>query len=331
MRSFRRLQFHAAFVASLAWAPRALADEAADTATARALGVEGVTLANAGRCSDAIEKLERAELLHHAPTTAVRLAECEIQLGHLVKGTERLQRVVREPLPANAHAAFAAAVAGARGLLDTTVPKLATIRIGVGAPRGTRVTLTIDGEATSNAIVDMDRRIDPGPHAIRVMAEGFLPGEESLSLAEGQTKSVRIELRADPNYKPVEAAAVLAQPAVVSKSSRLPAWIAFGIGAVGLGVGTYGAIAVRSKTNMFGNRCDANRVCPTEFQSDIRDAKTLASVSTAGFVTAGVGLAAGVALLVTARHERAEVAPAQTAWAVRPLVSPTSLGLDGTF
>src|SRR5262245_6301690 len=90
----------------LTFAASASADDAADTATARALGVEGVTLADAGRCSEAIDKLARAERLHHAPTTATRLGECEIEVGKLVAGSERLQRVVREPLAGNAHPAF---------------------------------------------------------------------------------------------------------------------------------------------------------------------------------------------------------------------------------
>jgi len=41
-------------------------DDAAETAAARSLAVEGLKLADSGKCADAIEKLSRAEKLHHA-------------------------------------------------------------------------------------------------------------------------------------------------------------------------------------------------------------------------------------------------------------------------
>src|SRR5690606_5856654 len=140
-----------------------------------ALGVEGVTLANAGKCAEAVPKLERAEALHPAPTTATRLGECEIELGRLVRGTERLQRVVRERLPANAHPAFVAAVARARAALEAALPRIATLRIDVAAPPGVELALTIDGEPASSALVGVDRRIDPGAHEVLVRADGYLP------------------------------------------------------------------------------------------------------------------------------------------------------------
>jgi hypothetical protein len=42
-------------ISVLLTAGAARADDAADTATARALGVDGVTLADAGKCGEAIE------------------------------------------------------------------------------------------------------------------------------------------------------------------------------------------------------------------------------------------------------------------------------------
>src|SRR3954453_9105269 len=46
---------------------------AADTAAARTLAVEGMKLAEAGKCAEAIEKLTRAERLHHAPIILSKL------------------------------------------------------------------------------------------------------------------------------------------------------------------------------------------------------------------------------------------------------------------
>ena len=97
----------AACAGALSLSPRSApaADEepnAAETAAARTMALEGIRLADAGRCEEAIEKLSRAEKLHHAPIVLGRLGECQIVEGKLVDGTETLRKVLREALPANA-------------------------------------------------------------------------------------------------------------------------------------------------------------------------------------------------------------------------------------
>src|SRR5688500_11413705 len=68
------------------------APRAENVAAARALGVQGIQLADAGQCDKAIEKLSRAEALYHAPTILGRLGECQVQVGQVVLGTENLNR-----------------------------------------------------------------------------------------------------------------------------------------------------------------------------------------------------------------------------------------------
>ena len=311
------------------------ADDAANTASARALGIEGVTLADAGNCALAIEKLERAEKLHHAPTTAGRLGECEIERGHLVAGTEILQRIVREPLPPNAHPAFGAAVTRAQKVLDKTLPRVATLRLSVKAPPNAKITVTIDGEAVPDAVVDGIRRIDPGEHAVEVTAPGFFPASETTRLEDGQTKSVAFELRADPNAPPPAAEtrdgglrSSTAAPEARG-GSKVPAVVAFGLGAVGLGLGIYGGLTVANKSSDLNGACDANRVCPTGSRADIDSAKSWATISTVGFIAAGAGLLTGTVLLFTSSGS-ASTSPQQGV-RVRPSVGAASVGLNGVF
>lgn len=337
-RSLRRHVLPAALLACVATcASAASADEAGDTANARALGIEGVLLANAGRCAEAVEKLERAEALHHAPTTATRLGECEIDLGKLLRGTERLQRVVREPLAPGAHGAFALAVARAHKVLDATLPRLAKLRIAVLAPPGTKLSITVDGEAISDAVLDTDRPIDPGSHTIRVGAEGFLSGAVTESLDEGQSKSVAVELHADPNARAIAArratidAVPVANdfpPTAESSRSKVPAVLLMGTGALALGVGIAGAVIVDQKTRALSTGCDANKVCPSSMQADLSAAKTWATVSTVGFIGGGALMATGLVLLLVSPASSSEPAAGAR---VRPVVGATSLGLDGVF
>lgn len=303
------------------------ADEAADTATARALGTEGFVLADAGRCDEAIERLGRAERLHHAPTTATRLAECEIDTGKLVAGTERLQRVIREVLPASAHPAFAAAQARARDVLERTISRVPTLRLTVTTPRPRpRLFITIDGEPTTDAIVDADRRIDPGTHEIVVSADGHRPQRTQVVIAEGETKPVAVELAPLPvrgGERPPESTA----PAPPAKRSNAPAVALFAIGGLGLAAGVAGAINVATKSYALENAC-SDFVCPQESDRDIRDAKTWATVSTVGFVTAGLGIAGGILWLVTGSSGGPR--PTNKA-SVRPNLGLGSLGLNGVF
>src|SRR5258708_1914863 len=95
------------------------ADDAESTAAARTLGIQGVQLADAGKCPEAIEKLQRAESLHHAPTILDRLGECQVAVGQLVAGTENLNSVVREPLAANAPQVYRDAQDRAKKVLAT--------------------------------------------------------------------------------------------------------------------------------------------------------------------------------------------------------------------
>jgi len=289
-----------ALFASVLVARPARADEAADVAMARTLGIEGFVLADGGNCKDAIPKLEKAEKLHHAPTTATRLGECEIDRGLLVAGTERLQRVVHEPLPPNAHPAFVSAVARARATLDATLPRLASIRMQVSGAC-TSPALTVDGEAVSDAAIGADRHVDPGAHRIRVTASGCYPFEASYRLAEAQSKVVEVVLHADP------AAAPQATPRPASWDTKrddserrtlvTPALVAFGLSAIGAGVGIAGGVVVASSTASLDQSC-ANKVCPPAASVDLERAKTWATVSTVSFVAAGALAATGLTLLL---------------------------------
>jgi hypothetical protein len=204
----------------------------------------------------------------------------------------------------------------------------------VAAPPGTKLAITIDEEPVSEAIVDTNRRIDPGTHTIAVRAEGFFPSSVTQSLEESETKSVAVELRRDPEAR-LAARAVAAPrsadaPVTTESSSKVPAIIAFGVAAAGLGVGIYAATVVNEKASVLSSRCDANRVCPTELQGEIGAAKRWATVSTAGFIGAGAGIATGVVLLLLSGGSSSP-ASAKRGVHVRPSVGATSVGLDGVF
>ncbi len=123
-------------VATLA-GPALAQDDAGDIAAARKLGGEGVTLADAGNCQDALDKLARSEKMHHAVSVLERLGECQIRVGKLVEGAETLRRVLREQLPLDAPHAFVAAQERSAGgpRRGRAKPKIARVRVSVSAPK----------------------------------------------------------------------------------------------------------------------------------------------------------------------------------------------------
>jgi len=342
------------------------APSASDTALARTLGSEGVQLADAGNCAGAIEKLERAEKLYHAPTILGRLGECQVALGKIVAGTETLQRVVRESLPPRAPKVFVDAQARAQKVLDSALPKLAKIKIHVDAPPGVNLTVTQDGEPISTATLDLDRPADPGVHKIEAAASGYRTARAEATLAEGATGSVSLRLEPDPNASaadvgvppgstpaagpsPGSAAGPAPEPsahaypagpdapvgaeASSSGSSKVPAYILLGTGVVGVAVGSiFGAMVLSKKSSLDGVCKPDKSHCPTDAQGDIDAMHTSATLSTVGFAVGGVALGAGVIMLLVSKSSSAadtKTAPAHAR--LTPFVGPTSFGLSGSF
>jgi hypothetical protein len=303
---------------------------AADVSAARKLGVEGVKLANLGKCDEAIERLARAEKLYHATTILGRLGECQIALGKIVQGTENLQRVVREPLPANPPAAFVAARSRAQKALDAALPKIAHIKVIVQAPPGAQVTVKIDGDAISEALVGESRPTDPGEHTVLAVAPDCLQASRSVSLSEGQDTSVTLTLDPDPKARKAPDPSVPklppSPPSESANMQRVLAYASLGVGGAGLAVGSIFGFMAMSKHNNLEQTC-FNKVCPPSSQGDIDAARSRATVSTVGFIVAGVGVAAGATLLLW--PDAAQIKTGQTRF--QPWIGVGSVGLNGAF
>jgi len=304
----------------------------AETAAARGLAVDGLKLADAGRCSEAIDKLARAEKLHHSAIVQGKLGECQISLGKLVDGTENLRKVLREPLPPAPSPALLKARERAQTALDGAKPKIAFLMISVKGPKEvSTATVTVDGESVPPALLDADRPTDPGEHVIEASAPGYLKASARVSVKEAERKAVSVRLDVDPNAVAPPPPASQAEsgagaqhspqreptPAPPARESRFAvgadnsggaasagpnrtgAYIAWTVGGVALAVGAaFGAVAMKNK-NELDNQCRDNR-CPETEGDRLSSAKTYGNVSTAGFIVGGVGVVLGTVLFFTA-------------------------------
>jgi len=293
-------------------------DSATEIAAARTLAVDGLKLAQAGKCDEAIPKLERAEKLHHSTIVLSRLGECQVTEGNLVEGTEMLRKVLREPLPANPSPAMSKAYERAQTVLDAAKPKIAGLTISVAAPPGAELRLLVDGSVVPNTLVDSELPADPGDHVVEASAPGYLKASARVTLGTADKKTITLRLEADPNASAptsmaagpqasAVAAAHVTRKQPVTQPAPLPeaphkapnhaaAYASWGVGLAGVGVGTaFGLMAMQGKKDL---DCQDNS-CPSSSSDAVDTAKRNGNISTIAFAVGGAGLVLGTVLYFT--------------------------------
>jgi hypothetical protein len=330
---------------------------AAETAAARALAVDGLKLAQSGNCAEAVPKLERAEKLYHAPVVASRLGECYVSVGRLVEGTEILRKVLREPQSGEPTPALVKALERAQKALDAAKPKIAGLTVKVAAVAD--LSVKVDGNAVASALLDTEIPSDPGEHTVEASAPGFLKASTRISVTEGERKTVTLTLTRDPNAplvavaapaagsplaaSPAPAAPPPAPPASTSTQdsarppNRTAAYLAFGLGAAGVGAGSVLGVMTMKQHKDLQSSCP-NDTCSKDQQQDLDDAKRLGNFSTIAFGVGAAGLVLGTVLFFTAgpsHVDHAKVAPQSRKFAglsnPRAALGPTQIQLGADF
>jgi hypothetical protein len=317
-------------------------NQAENVAAARALGIQGVQLADEGRCAEALGPLERAETLYHAPSILGRLGECQVAVGQLVLGTENLNRTVREPLAANAPQAFRDAQARAQKVLDSALPRIARLVVHVEPPN-VNAKVLIGSTEVPPALLGAERPTDPGTHQITANAPGFLQSQSIVTLAEGARQEVTLTMTRDPNavvpgVAPVAAAPrseppppTLPPPALDSgRKSSTAGIVLLAIGGAGLAVGgVTGYLAIQKESDL---DCPDHE-CPESEQDKLDQANSMAMISNIGFGVGIAGAIVGTVLLLSGGNstEKAARAASLSSLRARPFVRGQSLGVEGSF
>jgi hypothetical protein len=305
-------------------APLALASPAAaqDIAAAEALFNKGMADLQAGRFETACKAIAESQRLDPRPGTLFTLATCEARWGHVATAYTRYgdYLALYERLPDDRKAAQRERpqVAKAeRDRMEREIPKL-TLVLPKDAPAGTVVKR--DGEVVSEAALGLALPVDPGTYTLTVTPPGGPASEERVTLAKGEKKTVTLTLAAAPKDLPPPPPPLPAE--APPKRSYLGPIIAFGAGAVALGVGAGTGAAVLSKRAALDKACQ-DKACPKSQESALNSAKTLSYVSTTSFVLGVAGAAVGTVLLVLPRRDKSKQ--------VGVAVGPGHVALEGTF
>jgi hypothetical protein len=180
----------------------------------------------------------------------------------------------------------------------------------------------------------VERFVNPGPHVVKASAPGLKEATREFTIPEGGAQSVAVALEKDQGSpvasetSPTPVTHPLAAD-TQGKPNRLPAIIAFGVGGAGLVLGAVTGGLALGKHGTLHNECPGN-VCPPSASSDLSSYHTMGTLSTVGFIVAGVGAAGGVVLLFVGPKTQAAPSAAQT-FQVTPYVGAGSVGAVGRF
>lgn len=305
-----------ALVASAVVAPRlARAQSPEDRETARRLFDDGKARRDAGDAAGALEAFRAADALMNVPTTKLAVARAYLALGKLVEARDTALAVARIPAASNEPAPFTDARAAAAQLATEIAARIPTVTLALRGDAPDAV--AIDGASVPREAWSAPRRVNPGKHTV-VARLGAREVTADFTVAEGASVEVPLDVHASAEPPPAPT------PNAPAASRPLGAlfWIGAGVGVAGLAVGGVTGIVSMTNKQSADSICQSNR-CPPSAYASLDAANTWATVSTVGFVAAGVG----AALTVTALVLRPSARGTSTGLVVRP----GGVGVVGSF
>lgn len=333
----------------------ARADEpgAQDIAQARQLGQQAQAAFEAGNFAES-EKLWNAasRLYPLAPTLTLGLARTQAKLGKLVAAQESYNKIIREwgDKP-NAQPAFKDALEAAKSEVGAVSSRVASVVISIDGAVPPNAQVTLDGTPVNTAALGLKRPVDPGAHVVKASAEGYKPAEASFEVKEGGSAETKLKLEKDANAVAATTPAAggatttpaggdtgtTAPPEKGGNSNKTLAIAAFGVGGAGLVFGAVTGLIAMGKHSDLEKSCP-NGLCPSSAQSDVDSYKTMGTLSTIGFIVAGVGAGAGAVLLLTGGSSKqtgstpnGHFATVKTSPTVTPYLGVGGGGVAGTF
>lgn len=346
-----------ALTAAIAFPPPVHAEPSAvEKETARTLMAEGRDKRDAGDHKGALKAFQAAHSIMNLPTTGLEVGRSQADVGLLVEARDTLLAVSRMPVTSGEPAAFALARKQAVERADALFDRIPSVRITLeGVGEGAPVSVTIDGAPVATAALLVPVKVNPGTHVV-VARLGDAQKQETITVKEGEKKELTIVVpKPSAPVEPVPPAAsttasapsasappppaVTAPPPVPTAPPPAPpppppttgarvsplVYAGFVTAGVGLLVGGIAGGLELSKANDIKSQCDGNR-CPRSVEDELDGARTLATVSTIGFIVAGVGAGVGVIGLFTSGSSPASDRPA-----VGLSVGAGTLSLRGSF
>ncbi|MBW2455049.1 MAG: hypothetical protein JRI68_11090 [Deltaproteobacteria bacterium] len=318
---------------SHAWAqPDASIEQRKDEA--KAIANSAHELMGNGLYAEAIELFKKADARFHSPVFLLFISKAEASQGHLLASREWLQTVIDEQLADYAPDAFREAKDEARrrqAKLDRQIP---TVTLSVVGSAADLAEVQLDGRPVAQSDLASPMQLDPGEHQATARAPDGSSDERSFTVKAGEQTSVELVLTSSIDVEPGPGPPPPPDPDEEGGRSWLLPGIAFGVGGAGLLMGVIAGAIFTGQAGDLKDACEHDgdgdeNTCPADKEEDGDTVTMLGNVSTAGFVIAGVGIAAGVVLLLVPGDEEDEDPAA--AYEPQIHVGPTGFVIEGTF
>lgn len=296
-----------AFLVVASFPGRAAAE---DRAQAEVLFERGKKLVEQRDYAAGCRALEQSVDLYRGLATLLWLGDCLEKVGRLASA----QRAFEEAATIAAEKKDARE-AVARKRASTLDERVARLVVHVTEP-ASDLTVTRNGRPFERADWERPLAVDPGLVVVTASRPGRITFEQQVTIPSAPG-TVRIEVPSlalatavavgkdigREKGAPKPGIAVDAGPADAGsgRTRRIVGFGAMGIGAVGLGLGTFfglRAMGLQDDSNQPG-RCGANDVCSSEGLSLRSDANGAALASTIAFAAGAVFVAGGLVLLLT--------------------------------
>jgi len=329
---------------SLCVAVPANAQSDEDKAAARALATQGAKALQENKYAETIDLVTRAEALFHAPPHLLMIGRAQVGLGRLVAARENFLKITREQLSSTAPPAFKQAQVDAKSDLDAIEPRIGSLRIslvGAGAASTGKVTVKMDDQPVSAALIGVHRPVDPGKHTVTAFVVGRGPVSQEVSLNDGEKKEIELSVEVpvslvDEEKKFETPPPKNPPPPAGTNPLRIIGIAGMGVGVAGLVVGGVFLGLKSSKQTEANEAFDTCKVnaggCTIPEQKAIgaldQAAATRGTIGIAGLVGGGVIAAGGVVLFILGGKKPA-AKPASSF--VMPYVAPNSAGVFGAF
>jgi hypothetical protein len=292
-----------------------------DRVGARALMDAGRSRERAGDYEGALDAYLGADRIMAVPTTGLSVGRMQIAVGKLVEARNTLLIVARSEKKPGEPRPFTKARKEAEVLVQGLEGRIPTILIELtGAPSEVPVQVTVDGERVPSEEVSTGREVNPGRRVVVATAEGFRTARKALTLEEGASQVVYLELEPLPEDEPDE-------PEADSGGLSPLVWVGFGAGAVGLTIGAITGGLAAARASALDDEC-VEKVCPPDRESDLDALNAAAHASTAFFIIGGIGVTLGVVSLLVLSPEEDEPDQAAT---LHLAASPNGLLLRGRW
>ena len=327
---------------------------AQDDSAAEALFDRGLKHMEAGRYFAGCPAIAESQRLDPRPGTLFTLSQCEVRWGRFATAVTQLGNYLElyERMPPDQKARHSERYNGAkeqRDKLALVVPQL-TLSLSPSAATGTVV--KCDDVVIARAMLEVALPVNPGEHVVSTQAPGGPLWEERISIAKGERKAFRLQVRTAPSIEaqPSSAAPIVEaapEPALLpaakagTSGRKAAIYATGGVGVAGLVLGgVMGGLSLAKKPTVKAH-CGSAIEAPSEFDCDptglaaAESMKTLGLASTIGFAAGLAGVGTAVVLLLTEPKTAKPTTGARGPWISADVLSagPTgaTLGAHGSF